>query len=357
MLYANGSLVTLTAPSSAEQSTTTLLQPTATPITANASSLQAQGTSSNPFVSAQVVNGTQNVPISPNSNSSFLLVTFGSTNTSTSSVTDSSATQTPQRKEKRQASSQPLVYNATQSFSAVSGGIYNLSANAADAQNGDTAPDCALTICGDDICGSSQPISTTFEVYSYQFTEPTTESAVATFSISCVGQAYVGLDNVTVTPIYIPPSAASSSAAGTGSSSLSSTVASSLSSGSRRGSVQTVTTSIYLTTTAYATQTTTQLTTSVAYDTYTTTAYQSLTATLNATTTQYTTLPASTYITSELVTTTYLTSELVTTTLPASTQFQNVTLYQNLTVTWVLRRNALGQPSHHKWMELTIIPF
>ena len=188
---------------------TSLLQ--SPPIVANASSLQQQSSSSSDIVTAQVVSPEDNPPIISASNSTYLLVTFGNaTNPSAASVT-ASPTAGPARK--RQAAAQPLVYNATQSFSAVTGGIYNLSAIAADAQNGDSSPNCALTICGGNMCGPSNPISTSFAGYSYAFHSASdAASQVATFSIQCVGQAYVALDNVTVTSLYTPPAASGSSA-------------------------------------------------------------------------------------------------------------------------------------------------
>ncbi|KAK5741758.1 hypothetical protein LTR17_003749 [Elasticomyces elasticus] len=216
------------------------------PVVANASSLQQQSSSSNPdYVTAQVVNPDQNPPISANSNSSFLLVTFGSGNDTSSSSASNLPTAGSSRK--RQASTQPLVYNATQSFTAVAGGVYSLSAYAADAQNGDSPPNCAIAICADDTCGPSQPISTSFMQYSYTYNSTRdAASQVATFSIQCIGQAYVALDNVTVSALYVPPSASASLAS----------AQAAASSSTRRASVRTVTTSIFFTTTAYATMTT-----------------------------------------------------------------------------------------------------
>lgn len=255
------------SPSSQTTSTDLSSVPTQMPIVANASTLQQQSSSSDPSVWAQVVNQQDNPPIAPASNASFLLVTFGNTSST------SSTSAVPGSKRKRQASAQPLVYNATQSFSALAGGIYNLSASAADAQNGDTAPNCAITICGENTCGPSNPISTSFAEYSYALNAATTENTVATFSIQCVGQAYVALDNVTVTPLYVPQVASASTSA---------SVASSVSS-RRSASVRTVTTSIFVTTTAYGTQTATI--SSIASSFIITTDYETATSLQNITTT------------------------------------------------------------------------
>ncbi|KAK5728351.1 hypothetical protein LTR15_001486 [Elasticomyces elasticus] len=349
------------------------------PVVANASSLQQQSSSSNPdYVTAQVVNPDQNPPIPANSNSSFLLVTFGSGNETSSSSASNLPTAGSSRK--RQVTTQPLVYNATQSFTAVAGGVYSLSAYAADAQNGDSPPNCAIGICADDMCGPSQPISMSFMQYSYTYNSTRdAASQVATFSIQCIGQAYVALDNVTVSALYVPPSAQ-----GASSPSLASAQAAA-SSSTRRASVRTVTTSIFFTTTAYATlkterysqdvsyvvsteygtatsyQEVTQTLSSVqisttilvlnntlttseyystvlyrtltatesAFYTYTTSAPQeTLTSTLDETVTIYSTLPASTYITSDLITSTFVTSERYTTTLAARTRFRNITQTQ-----------------------------
>lgn len=184
-------------------SSSLVLQPTPSPVTANASSLQQQGVASDPYVVAQVVSPQDNPPITNAGDNDFLLVTFGTTPAQSSAAV-------PGRRglDKRQAS-QPLVYNTTQYFSSVAGGIYNLSANAANAQNGNTPPNCALTICASNQCGTPQTLDASFKPYYYVYnSQDTTSSNIATFSIQCVGPAYVGLDNVAVTPIYLPPSAA-----------------------------------------------------------------------------------------------------------------------------------------------------
>lgn len=99
----------------------------------------------------------------------------------------------------RRQSTTPLVYNVTQAFSASAGDSYTLSAYAAESQDGDTAPDCSITICGDTDCGSSVPLTAAYSQYSYQYNSTLTESGtLATFSVQCAQSAYVALDGVTV---------------------------------------------------------------------------------------------------------------------------------------------------------------
>lgn len=198
--------VTFNSPPAADEGvvptdTSAYIQPTPSPVNANASSLQQQGVSSDPYVTAQVVSPQDNPPIMKMGDSDFLLVTFG--------TTESPASGPGKRDVEERQAAQPLVYNTTQYFSSVAGGIYNLSAYAANAQNGNVPPSCALTICASGQCGAPQTLDTTFRPYYYVYNAQTTSSSdIATFSIQCVGPAYVGLDNVSVTPIYLPPSAA-----------------------------------------------------------------------------------------------------------------------------------------------------
>lgn len=99
---------------------------------------------------------------------------------------------------KRQASA-PQVYNVTQNFAAVAGTSYQLSAYAAQAQNGATPPACSIQICGDTTCGASTALTAQYSPYTYQYNAGVTNAgAVATFSVSCPQSAYVALDNVTV---------------------------------------------------------------------------------------------------------------------------------------------------------------
>ena len=99
---------------------------------------------------------------------------------------------------KRQAIT-PQVYNVTQNFAASAGTSYTLSAFAAQAQMGDTAPACSITICSDSTCGPSTALTAQYSPYSFQYDAGVTESgAIATFSVECPQSAYVALDNVTV---------------------------------------------------------------------------------------------------------------------------------------------------------------
>ena len=91
------------------------------------------------------------------------------------------------------------VYNVTQDFAATAGATCELSAYATEAQNGDSHPDCAVKICGDTSCGSSEALTASYQLYSYQNTLGSSESsAMATLSIQCADSAYVALDNITV---------------------------------------------------------------------------------------------------------------------------------------------------------------
>jgi hypothetical protein len=143
------------------------------------------------------------------------------------------------------------------------------------AQNGDAPPSCMLSICVESMCGPSYPLTTAFATRVYTYNSPTTvNNQAGIFSIRCIGQAYVGLDNVRVDPVSVPqPSPASSIAGISSSSSAGLSAAGTTSAGaaigtsgsssriaSARASVRTVTTSILstFTTTAYATRTLTQ---------------------------------------------------------------------------------------------------
>ncbi|KAI6841730.1 hypothetical protein KC340_g1211 [Hortaea werneckii] len=290
----------------AESTASSVSPPTQTPIAANATDLQQQSTSSDPFVTAQVVKSDDNPPIAPNTSDTFLLVTFGNNGTSATSAGSF---------RKRQSSDQSLVYNATQSFAAIAGGIYNLSAAAASAPYGSSPPNCAITICGDSTCGPRSQLSTSFAEYSFTWTSSATQNSVATFSIQCAGQAYVALTNVTVTPIYIPQPTYSSSSASAASSGAE------MSSSFRFEPTREVTTTAYGTRTEYITATTS------AWYTFTTEgAPRTITTTYGQTSTLTFTEPASTYITSELIYSTLISSYVVTTT-------QDQTRYRNLTYT------------------------
>jgi hypothetical protein len=258
-------------PTSSEPSPTTEPFQSPTAVVADPTELAAQqGATSDPFVSGHVVNPEDNPPISPVSNSSFLLVTFGFAAASLTTSASSTAVLG-----KRQSSQQPLTYNATILFSSVAGGVYNLGAAATMAQNGDTSPSCMLSICVESMCGPSYSLTTVFETHVYTYNAPSTvNNQAGVFSIRCIGQAYVGLDNVRVDPVFVPqpspassiPGVSSSSSAGLSAGFTASAGSSTRTSGSSsttvfsRASVRTVTTSILstFTTTAYATQTLTR---------------------------------------------------------------------------------------------------
>ncbi|USW58342.1 hypothetical protein Slin15195_G116610 [Septoria linicola] len=104
------------------------------------------------------------------------------------------------------AKATPQVYNVTQMFTATSGQFYTLNAYAAQAANGDVDPDCTLTICAQDNCGSAVALTETYSLYSQTWAAPSTEAnAVALYSVQCSDVAYVALDNVTVVASRSPP--------------------------------------------------------------------------------------------------------------------------------------------------------
>ncbi|KAK4954242.1 hypothetical protein LTR10_007672 [Elasticomyces elasticus] len=139
---------------------------------------------SSPQVAAAVAQGG---PLDPYSGYDYLLITFNNSAPGKDLVP---------RQDQMPA---PLVYNITQAFSASAGTVYTLEAYASESQHGASAPDCALTICGDDDCSPPSALSGSYEMYSYMHTAPNSGSALATFSIRCALSAYVGLDNITVT--------------------------------------------------------------------------------------------------------------------------------------------------------------
>lgn len=96
-------------------------------------------------------------------------------------------------------STTPLSYNVTQSFSAAANTRYRFSAFAAEAQNGASPPNCFLTICGNDDCGSSNSLTSDYTQYSYSYLPTKADNnSVATFEVMCSSKAYLALDNVTV---------------------------------------------------------------------------------------------------------------------------------------------------------------
>jgi hypothetical protein len=153
-------------------------------------------------------------------------------------------------------------------------------------QNGNTPPSCVLSICVDSTCSPTYSLTTAFATYSLTYNSPSSSNNQAgVFSIQCLGQAYVGLDNVRVDPVFVPQpslSPASSPVVASATSSAADSVAATLSaapgissmprSSFVRATVRMVTTSIYSvsTTTAYATQTLTQTESTQSYGTVTT---------------------------------------------------------------------------------------
>ncbi|KAI7261952.1 hypothetical protein KC345_g9608 [Hortaea werneckii] len=312
--------------SSAESTASSVPSPTQTPIVANATDLQQQSTSPDPFVTAQVVKPEDNPPIAPNTKDTFLLVTFGNNGTSATSAGSF---------RKRQTSDQSLVYNATQSFPAIAGGIYNLSAAAASAPYGSSPPNSAITICGDSTCGPRSQLSTSFAEYSFTWTSPATQNSVATFGIQCAGQAYVALTNVTVTTIYIPQptySPLAAPAAASGNEMLSTY---------RFEPTREVTTTAYGTRTEYITATTSACLVPTTYyvtSTFETSIIQTTTLSQPTLTETFLTTEISTYVFSLTSTlpqaTTVLYSTLTTTSrLPGNTSYLISTEIQNLTST------------------------
>jgi hypothetical protein len=153
-------------------------------------------------------------------------------------------------------------------------------------QNGNTPPSCVLSICVDSTCSPTYSLTTAFATYSLTYNSPSSSNNQAgVFSIQCLGQAYVGLDNVRVDPVFVPqpspspassPVVASATSFAADSAAATSSAAPGISSTPRssfvRATVRTVTTSIYsvFTTTAYATQTLTQTESTQSYGTVTT---------------------------------------------------------------------------------------
>ena len=110
-------------------------------------------------------------------------------------------------------STNTLVYNVTQMFSASAGTTYSLTAWAAVTTPADK-PYCFLTICGDSDCGYTIPIITNYTRFNYDYQSPIDESnAIATFSVGCSTSAYVALDDVSVTNNALAAMASSASSA------------------------------------------------------------------------------------------------------------------------------------------------
>ncbi|KAL2032295.1 hypothetical protein VTO58DRAFT_105467 [Aureobasidium pullulans] len=219
---------------------------------------------SSPAVIAEIAQSNDSSPLTAQSGDSYLFLTFN----------DGSAA----KLFRRQSAAQPLVYNATQYFATIAGDTYNLSAYAQQAQNGPNPPDCSIRLCVYDSCSSPAPLRTrVYQQYYYLFSATSDDdSALATFSITCVGNAYVALDSIAIVDIpppsdgsappsddSVPPSSgASATAAASDGGSVS---LSTLSDGSVRTVTRTivrtrttsaiVSTAIYYTTTQYITST------------------------------------------------------------------------------------------------------
>jgi hypothetical protein len=210
------------------------------------------------------------------------------------------------------------VYNASQSFATINGDTYNVSAYAQQAQNGASPPDCSISICVYNSCSTPAQLQTgVWTQYYYLFLATfDDDSAMATFSITCVGNAYVGLDNIEV--VDIPPAdtsnhpqptdgsapSASSNGAAPGTADDGSMSMTTLPGGSVRTVTRTIvrtrTTSAIVSTAIY--YTTTQISYVVSTyesdNTYTTLQPTTLVSTAYATATSYQTFTASAIVTS-----------------------------------------------------------
>lgn len=226
---------------------------------------------------------------------------------------------------RRQNTDQPMVYNATQSFSTVSGTEYHLSAAAIMAQNGASPPSCTINICATNSdCSGASPLATNYTTYPYNYLARISANyTVATFSIACLGPAYVGLDEISIiansrdAEDSAPPT--NSDCSGTAASSgtdigFGGSSSAALDSGTLSGqSVRTVTRTIARTRTATAT--------------YSTVYYY--------TATQYVTSiePQSSFISSQLVPTTVV---------ETATAYQNLTLTSTTTITQTATTNQIS---------------
>lgn len=116
------------------------------------------------------------------------------------------------------------MYNASQTFATINGDTYNVSAYAQQAQNGANPPNCSLTICVYNSCSTPALLQTgTWQQYYYLYLATyDDDSAPATFSITCVGNAYVGLDSISIVDIPPPDTSASAQPTDGGTSSVAS---------------------------------------------------------------------------------------------------------------------------------------
>ncbi|KAH0340539.1 hypothetical protein KCU81_g6806, partial [Aureobasidium melanogenum] len=146
---------------------------TGDPLTSSASS---------PNVTAVIAQSNDSTPLTAQSGQSYLFLTFNS----------GSGPQQQQLLLRRQSSDQPLVYNASQNFPTVAGDTYNVTAYAQQAQDGPNPPDCSISLCVYNSCSSPTPLSTgVWQQYYYLYLATyDDDSATATFSITCAGNAW-----------------------------------------------------------------------------------------------------------------------------------------------------------------------
>ncbi|KAG9728195.1 hypothetical protein KCU73_g12429, partial [Aureobasidium melanogenum] len=148
---------------------------TGDPLTSSASS---------PNVTAVIAQSNDSTPLMAQSGQSYLFLTFNSGSGSQQ-----------QQLLRRQSSDQPLVYNASQSFPTVAGDTYNVTAYAQQAQDGPNPPDCSISLCVYDSCSTPASLSTgVWQQYYYLYLATyDDDSATATFSITCAGNAQLSL--------------------------------------------------------------------------------------------------------------------------------------------------------------------
>lgn len=237
-----------------------------------------------------------------------------------------SGSQQQQLLRRQSSSNQPLVYNASQTFPTIAGHTYNVTAYAQQAQNGANLPQCSISICVYNSCSAPASLVTgVWQQYYYLYlaTFVDDDSATATFSITCVGDAYVGLDNVAI--IDIPPPDSSTSASPTDGSNSGSSAPSGSSVSLTTlpgGSVRTVTRTIV------RTRTTSAIVSTAVY--YTTTQVSYVVSTYQS---------DNTY-------TTYQPTTLVSTAYATATSLQNITVSAIVTSTSKLIRSLYPNPEN-----------
>ncbi|KAG9853616.1 hypothetical protein KCU98_g2901, partial [Aureobasidium melanogenum] len=133
-----------------------------------------------PNVTAVIAQSNDSTPMMAQSGQSYLFLTFNSGSGSQQ-----------QQLLRRQSSDQPLVYNASQNFPTVAGDTYNVTAYAQQAQDGPNPPDCSIGLCVYDSCSTPALLSTgVWQQYYYLYLATyDDDSATATFSITCAGNA------------------------------------------------------------------------------------------------------------------------------------------------------------------------